>query len=401
MRRVSVGEVVVSDTALDHGAVGAATAGAEPDGGQRVLLAVDGNSLVHRSFHAQAHTGLHTEDGRPMWAVRGLLAQLVAAVERIGPDAVIIGFDDPDTSHRRDRWPQYKAARSDKLPTLVGQLELAADVLRGLGLAVVVPAGLEADDVLASAARFAPTVGACTVVMTSDRDAFALIDRHTRVLRIINGGVEASPLLTGERLHTMLGVRADQYRDFAALRGDPSDNLPGVHGIGPKTAARLLCALGTARAAFDDVAADGGRVRAAIGAGATRHLAHPDARAAWELNCQVMYMRDDIPLNLDLARGPGRLPLAAHAVRASFEAHRLTTMVTQALRVLAGRETTTAAAPHTPWPPLQREAVPRHWPAVESAAVAPDGAARTWRRRPPAVARAMPAADHQQLSLFD
>ena len=372
-----------------------------------MLLAVDGNSLVHRSFHAQAHTGLHTEDGRPMWAVRGLLAQLVAAVERIGPDAVVVGFDDPDVSHRRDRWPQYKAARSDKLPTLVGQLQLAADVLRGMGVAVVVPTGLEADDVLASVARFAPTVGATTVVMTSDRDAFALIDRHTRVLRIINGGVEASPLLTGERLTMMLGVRADQYRDFAALRGDPSDNLPGVHGIGPKTAARLLCALGSARAAFDDVAADGARVRAAIGAGATRHLAHPDARAAWELNCQVMYMRDDIPLDIDLDGGRGCLPFAPHAVRASFEAHRLNTMVNQALRVLAGHDATgsgepAARVPHTPWPPLQRDAPARHWPAVESAAVAPDGAARTWRRRPPAVVRpAAAAAACQQLSLFD
>ncbi|MDT7578670.1 MAG: 5-3 exonuclease, partial [Pseudonocardiales bacterium] len=119
----------------------------------RVWLAVDGNSLVHRSFHAQAHTALHTPDGRPMWAVRGLLAQLVAAIERIGPDLVVVGFDDPEVSSRRNRWPQYKAARSDKLATLVEQLELAADVLRGLGIAVVVPAGLEADDVLASAAR--------------------------------------------------------------------------------------------------------------------------------------------------------------------------------------------------------------------------------------------------------
>lgn len=159
------------------------------EGDGQVVLAVDGNSLVHRSFHAQAHTALHNDDGQPMWAVRGLLAQLVAAVERIGPDVLVVGFDDPDTSSRKDRWPQYKAARSDKLATLVDQLHLAADVLRGMGVAVVVPPGLEADDVLASVARFAPTVGATTVVMTSDRDAFALIDEHTRVLRIINGGV--------------------------------------------------------------------------------------------------------------------------------------------------------------------------------------------------------------------
>jgi 5'-3' exonuclease len=344
----------------------------------RVLLAVDGNSLVHRSFHAQAHTGLRTPDGRPMWAVRGLLAQLVAAVERIGPDVVVVGFDDAEVSSRRNRWPQYKAARSDKLPTLVEQLELAADVLRGLGIAVVVPRGLEADDVLASAARFAPTVGATTVVMTSDRDAFALIDDHTRVLRIINGGVEASPLLTCERLMMMLGIRPDQYRDYSAMRGDPSDNLPGVRGIGPKTAARLLAELGTARAAFDDMAGDGARVRAAIGAGAARHLAHADARTAWELNCQVMHMQDDVPLDLR-STGPGCLPLAGPAVRASFEAHQLTTMVNQALRVLAGQETP-APTPHTPWPPMQREVAARRWPAVESAAVAPDGRARSWTR---------------------
>ena len=107
---------------------------------------------------------------------------------------------------------------------------------------------------LASAARFAPTVGARTVIMTSDRDAFALIDEHTRVLRIINGGVEASPLLTPELFVTMLGIHPRQYRDYAALRGDPSDNLPGVRGFGPKTAARLLIACGSAPAAFDDLA---------------------------------------------------------------------------------------------------------------------------------------------------
>jgi DNA polymerase-1 len=288
----------------------------------------------------------------------------------------------------------------------VEQLELAAEVLREMGVAVIVPPGLEADDVLASTARFAPTVGATTVVMTSDRDAFALIDEHTRVLRIINGGVEASPLLTCERLMMMLGVRPDQYRDFSALRGDPSDNLPGVRGIGPKTAARLLAELGTARAAFDDVAGDGARVRAAIGAGAARHLAHDDARAAWELNCQVMHMHDDVPLGL-VSGGPGCLPLSGPAVRASFEAHRLTTMVNQAMRALAGQEAP-AATPHTPWPPLQREAVARRWPAVESSAFAPDGRARSWTR-PRGTAKASGASGHRrpvtagvhQPSLFD
>src|SRR5882757_7012803 len=111
-----------------------------------VILAIDGNSLVHRSYHAQARTGLHGADGRPTWAVRGLLMQLVAAVDRIRPDVVVVGFDDPDESHRRATWPVYKANRVDKLDSLVEQLGCAVDVLRELGVAVIVPRGLEADD---------------------------------------------------------------------------------------------------------------------------------------------------------------------------------------------------------------------------------------------------------------
>jgi DNA polymerase-1 len=314
-------------------------------GDERVLLAIDGNSLVHRSFHAQASTGLRTSDGRPMWAVRGLLSQLVVAVERIGPVAVVVGFDDPESSRRREQWPQYKAHRTDKLETLVEQLALAIEVLRSMGVAVVVPSGLEADDVLASAAAFAPTVGARTVIMTSDRDAFALIDEHTDVLRIINGGVEASPRLTPERLRSLLGIDPHQYRDFAALRGDTSDNLPGVHGIGPKTAVKLLNAFGSVREAFADLDGDGAAVLAAIGPGATAKLAHPDARTAWALNCQVMAMHGDVPLGLDLEAGPGVLPYREGLVRSAFERQQLPWTTATALRVLCGIET---AVPPTP-----------------------------------------------------
>lgn len=302
-----------------------------------VLLAVDGNSLVHRSFHAHAGTG------KPAWAVRGLLAQLVSAVDRIRPRWVVIGFDDPTRSERRERWPQYKANRVEKLPVLVEQLALAVETMRALGTAVVVPGGLEADDVLASAARLAGDSGASTVIVSSDRDAFALMDENTRVLRIINGGVDASPLLTPERLVTLLGVRPGQYRDYAALRGDPSDNLPGVRGIGRTIAARLLSEFGSAAAAFADLPA----VRRRLGAGVAARLAHPDARPAWELNCQVMALRDDLHLGMDVgmdvgadgrtdsASGLGRLPFDARAVARVFAEHELTWTTAQALRVLA------------------------------------------------------------------
>ena len=256
----------------------------EPAASQRpLLLAIDGNSLVHRAFHSQAATGLRAPDGRPLWAIRGLLTQLVAAVERVGPAAVVVGFDDPDTSVRKDKWPQYKAGRVDKLDTLVCQLREAVEVLRAMGVAVVVPPGLEADDVLASAARFAREAGGETVIATSDRDAFALIDDTTRVLRIINGGVDASPLLTPSRFMTMQGITPAQYRDFAALRGDPSDNLPGVRGFGPKTAGRLLAARRLGAGGVRGLgrrwgAGDRGR-RSGVGGPAGR-AGHPDGLAA-------------------------------------------------------------------------------------------------------------------------
>jgi DNA polymerase-1 len=329
----------------------------------RTLLAVDGNSLLHRSFHSSARTGFRTPDGRPMWAVRGLLSQLAAAVDRSCADAVVVGFDDRAASVRRERWPSYKAQRDPKPQTLEDQLDAAVQVLRDLGVVVAVPPGLEADDVLASAAAWAPTVGARTVLATSDRDSFALVDEHTRMLRILNGGVEASPMLDRQRLEMVTGVRPEQYLDLAALRGDASDNLPGVPGIGPKTAARLLVEFGSARAAFDDAAGDGARCRRVLGPAVTARLAAPAAREVWELNCAVMTMHVDAPLGLDPAAGVGCLPLEERAVRGTFGW--LDLHVPSAVRALTGRE---PAAPRpgdvdASWRPPTRP-VPMRFPPL-------------------------------------
>lgn len=299
-----------------------------------VLLAVDGNSLVHRSYHALAGTGMRTPAGAPIWAVRGLLSQLVAAADRICPTTIVVGFDDPDASIRRVAWPNYKAHRVDKLKTLVSQLALAVGTMRNLGIHVVMAAGLEADDVLASTAAYAKRQGARTVIVTSDRDAFSLIDDDTSVLRIINGGVDASPLLTPERLMTLLGIRPDQYRDFAALRGDPSDNLVGVRGIGPKTAAKLLQAFGTAQAVFDDIAGGGSTTKNLLGAGVVARLSDPQARQSWELNCRLMSFQADVDIGLDEGSNPGRLPLDAQAVRRTYLSHDLPATTPVALRAL-------------------------------------------------------------------
>ena len=292
---------------------------------QPTVLAVDGNSLLHRAFHASARSGFRL-DGRPAWAVRGLLSQLVAAVDRVCADAVVVGFDDRGNSSRKKQWPTYKAHRVPKPETLESQLDLAVVVLRALGVVVVVPPGLEADDVLASVSAQAPAMGARTVVATSDRDSFSLIDEHTRMLRILNGGVDASPLLDPARLAMVTGVRPEQYSDLAALRGDASDNLPGVMGFGAKTAVKLLTDLDSAEAAFADALAGGERCRAAVGSARAKTLATTEARERYDLNREVMTMVATAELGLDLAerrrsRGAparrGDRPVGVQPVRAA------------------------------------------------------------------------------------
>jgi 5'-3' exonuclease len=276
-----------------------------------LLLAVDGNSLLHRAFHAHSAErggeGLRDRHGRPVWALKGLVGLIASVAARMTPDAVVIGFDSPDRSVRRDDYPDYKGHRQEKPPELLGQLAEAPRLLADAGFPVVVPDGYEADDVLASAAAAARSAGHRAMLVTSDRDAFALIDDSTCVLRVLNGGIDGSPVLDRARLPAVCGVSPEQYRDFAALRGDTSDNLPGARGIGAKTAAVLLGAFGRLDDAY--AALDSGRrdaVVAAIGPAATDRLACPLARANVERNRRLMAMRTDLPMP-DLARL--RIPL--------------------------------------------------------------------------------------------
>lgn len=274
-----------------------------------LLLAVDGNSLLHRAYHAMGHPTGPTAGpasggpdqwdaaGRPIWALRGLIGFIARAAARLTPDAVVVGFDCPESSVRRTEFPAYKAHRPDKPEPLCRQLDDAPGLLRAAGVSVVVPPGYEADDVLASSAAAARAAGWRTTVVTSDRDAFALVDETTSVLRVLNGGIEGSPVLTTTTLPVVCGVSARQYRDLAALRGDSSDNLPGAMGIGQKTATRLLeCFTGVdaAYAAIDRGCED--EVVAAIGPAATRRLADPLSRQNVARNQRLMAMRTDLPV---------------------------------------------------------------------------------------------------------
>lgn len=262
-----------------------------------LLLVLDGNSLLHRAYHAAATGQLLDPDGRPVWAIKGLIGYIARAAARLRPDAVLVGFDCPEESVRKADYPQYKAHRSEKPADLAEQLAAAPEVLRAAGLTVAVHRAHEADDVLASAAAMARRSGWRSVLVTSDRDAFALVDNWTSVLRIRNGGLSEAVLVTAQSLAEVYGVHPWQYLDYAALRGDISDNLPGVRGFGSATAARLLAAFGTVDAALAAIdAGDTAAVRAVVGQAAAECLADPAAREVVNRNRCLMRMRTNLPL---------------------------------------------------------------------------------------------------------
>lgn len=291
---------------------------------RKLLLVVDAPSLLHRNHHARAYTRITDRSGKPAWALHGMLRQIIEAIDGFAPDAVIFGLDDRTASVRADFYPDYKAGRAEKDAALVDQLERAGALLDALGLATLTPPGREADDVNASGATWACENDWNCVIITSDRDAFAHISDHTQVLRLIDGGISGSPLLNPARLFALYGVAAEHYLEYAALRGDTSDNLPGVTGIGEKTAAVLLAQAGSMRTVWADIDQNEGRVLATtldawaaetgsqrLGARVVRRLSVPGARERYDFNIAIMTGRDDLDLGLtpDVPGTPGLLPL--------------------------------------------------------------------------------------------
>jgi DNA polymerase-1 len=256
------------------------------------LLAVDGNSLAHRAFHAY---GAVPDRG----GLYGFLALLVAVTDIVSPDAVVVGFDCRVSSVRKQRWSGYKANRGDKDPALIALLERLPAVLRELRVAVVVPEGWEADDVVGSAASGAEAAGWRCVVATSDRDAYGLISSRTTVLRL-TAGMDRAVEITAERLRAEIGVAASQYVEFAALRGDTSDNLPGIRGIGASRAAALLCAFATVADAVADPIGCRSVLGRPLGQALLDDLAEPES--VFRRNVELMTIRRDLPVDAAACR---------------------------------------------------------------------------------------------------
>ncbi len=203
------------------------------------LILVDGYSLAFRAFFAIPVDSMVTSSGQHTNALYGFMSMLVGLIEEQKPTHMAVALDLPGRTFRDDLNPDYKAHRPETHPGLKSQLEMLERAVRSLGIAVVSKPGYEADDVLATLAERAASQSVDTIVVTGDRDSFQLVrDPHIRVL-YNRRGVSDYLLLDEAGVIEKVGAPPEVYPFLAALRGDPSDNLPGLPGIGDKTAARL------------------------------------------------------------------------------------------------------------------------------------------------------------------
>jgi DNA polymerase-1 len=213
------------------------------------LLVIDGDSFAHRAYHGLPKT-LTRAEGRPAGAIIGFANFLVRLWESERPRAILVAWDTLDEpTYRHAAFAGYQGGR-DFDAALLEQLPLLPELVRACGFAVARAAGYEADDFLAAAAGAEEARGGTTLVATSDRDAFQLASERTTVLQPVRGVTELARIGPAE-VRERYGVDPDQVADFIALRGDPSDRLPGARGVGPKTAAGLLAEYGSLEAALE------------------------------------------------------------------------------------------------------------------------------------------------------
>jgi len=214
------------------------------------LLAVDGDSLAHRAYHALPKT-IRRAESRPAGAVLGFANFLLRMWEAEQPRAVVVGFDTLEVpTYRHEVFPGYQGGREFD-DAILEQLPLLPELVEACGFGVAKAPGYEADDFLAAASAAEEAAGGHTLVVTSDRDAFQLASERTTILQPVRGVSELARIGPAE-VRERYGVEPLQVPDFVALRGDPSDRLPGAKGVGPKTAADVLARYGSLEAALED-----------------------------------------------------------------------------------------------------------------------------------------------------
>jgi DNA polymerase-1 len=269
------------------------------------LLLLDGHSLAYRAFFALPVENFSTTTGQPTNAVYGFTSMLINVLRDEQPTHVAVAFDVSRRSFRNERYAEYKAGRSESPRDFAGQVSLVQEVLGALRIPVVEAPGFEADDVIATLTCRGREAGMQVLICTGDRDAFQLVGDRVTVLYAIRGVSELARM-DPAAVTARYGVGPPRYRDLAALVGEASDNLPGVPGVGPKTAAKWIELYGS----LEGIVAHADQIKGKAGESLRERLA--DVLRNYELN----RLLDDLELPLDVAdtRWPGWDREAVHQV---------------------------------------------------------------------------------------
>jgi DNA polymerase I len=219
------------------------TADGKPGEGGRLLL-LDGHSLAYRAFFALPAENFSTTTGQPTNAVYGFTAMLINVLRDEQPTHVAVAFDRSEPTFRHEAYVEYKANRRETPADFRSQLSLIFEVLDALGIRRLSAPGYEADDIIATLATEAENEGMDVLIVTGDRDVLQLVDDRVTVL-MTRRGISDMSRFTPEAVEEKYGLTPQQYPDFAAIRGDPSDNLPGIPGVGEKTATKWVSEFGS------------------------------------------------------------------------------------------------------------------------------------------------------------
>lgn len=227
-----------------------ATLPATPGG---ILLLVDGHAMAYRAHYALMRQGLRAKDGTPTWAVYGFASILFSAIARLKPTGVAVAFDLPEPTFRHEAFAAYKANRKPMPDELVPQIDLMRELVVALGMPLHERPGYEADDVLGTIATRAAEEGWQVRILTGDRDTFQLVDDRIHVV-MPGKGVGDLDFFDAQGVTERMGLPPDRIVDYKGLAGDTSDNIPGVPGVGEKTAVDLLRSFGSFDAIFAGLA---------------------------------------------------------------------------------------------------------------------------------------------------
>jgi DNA polymerase-1 len=252
-----------------------------------LIMALDGNSLAYRAFFALPED-MATSSGQTTNAVYGFATMLINLVKEHKPDGVVVVFDRPEPTFRHTANPEYKAQREKAPDTLFQQLGLIREFLDAAGIRWIEQAGFEGDDIIATIADHSITNGNQLLIVTGDRDSYQLVkDPNIRVL-YNKRGVSDYAIYDEAGIKERTGVTPQQYPDYAALRGDPSDNLAGVPGVGEKTAAKLITQYGDIDNVIAHAQEQTPKLKAAL-------LEHGERV---KKNAEIMLLRTDVPVDV-------------------------------------------------------------------------------------------------------